>query len=423
MKKFVLSFLIVIFSIEIFAIEFLDSLPCYCINLAKFVGNDETELLAEEIKALEDKNVYYSERKGCWAEFLVPVKPANEPFRPHEKPLPMFVANKLAVWGYRHVYDAAQSYMARAKCYTIAMGKELFSAMRNDTALARPFFNYIYERYYGNQNKTIREHVLVDMGFTYPEIDLMEEIGYAHYKVVEDEMEHPTLSREELIKEGFEAEKALETKEIKMEDLEKNPYYTGKLEFESWSDMDNWKQHLSTCTTATSSPCRAKLLVHVDKKGVASLECQEDNNNFVKCFCDYLSQNGVLKYKPAYLLFPSVRAKVRVPCTTYINIIEQRDFDRIAVVKVVFKNKKWELAPDTQLPSDWKKDDTLDAIRTQLGVGKTKKTKLTLNVQLIKRQMLIGHFGKCPIASLYQIVSSNDKKLQFEKYEPSHIMW
>lgn len=427
MKKLALLLFVSFISLEVFAEESLDSLPCYCVKLSDYVGgNGETELLEEDIMTLERKNVYYSNRKGCWAEFLVPVKPINQPKRPHEKPLPMYVAQKLGIWGYNHMgyNSAARSYAARtAHCYTTRMGKELYTKMQNDTALARPFFNYIYEYYYGSRNEQIRVNSLVDMGFTYQEIDQMEEIGYAHYKVLEYEKKHPSLSREDLIKEGFAAERALETQEIKKEDIEKNPYYTEKLRFDSVSGIEKLKQYFSMCTVASISPCKSKILVHVDKKGVANLDCNEEVDALTLHFCDYVSKNCELKYKPAFLVFPSINTKVRVPCTTDINITERRDFDRIAVVQVVFKNNQWDFVPDTQLSGEWNLDDMINSIRIQLNNGMTKRKKLTLHVQLVRRKMLADHFGECQLGSLYQIVSSNDKKLQFEQYDPSYIRW
>lgn len=428
MKKLFLILAVSFISVEMFPEESMNDLPCYCIKLAKYIGgNDETELLEEDVKELEKKNIYYSERKDCWAEFLVPVKPVKYS-GPQEKSLPLFVAKKLGLWGYSHIgnrNDAiATSYAAReAKCYTTQMGKELFSKMQKDTALARPFFNYIYERYYGSANEQIRVNSLADMGFTYPEIDQMEEIGYAHYKVLDYQREHPYISREDLIKEGFEAEKALESGEIKLEEWEKNPYYKGKLTFDSCAGIEGLMHYLSECAVALQSPCNSKILVHVNRKGLGSFDCDGVDDGLVNYFCDYASKNCGLVFKPAYLFFPNVKAKVRVPCTTYINVTERRDFDRIAVVKVVFKDNKWEFAPDTQLPVDWKMGDLINSIREQLAVGKTKKTKLTLQVQMIKRKVLISYLGEYQLASIYQVVSSNDKNLQFESYSPSNVRW
>ena len=427
MKRISLLYLAAFFSFEVIANESLDSLPCYCVNLVEIMGgNAETELSEEDIKALEEDNIYFSDRKGCLAKFLVPVKPINQPKRPNEKPLPMYVAQKLGLWGYNHMgYNSvATSYAAgAAHCYTTRMGRELYAKMQNDTALARPFFNYIYEYYYGSRNAQIRVNSLADMGFTYAEIDQMEEIGYVHYKVLEYERKHPSLSRKDLIKEGFEAERALETQEIKIEELDQNPYYTEKLGFDSLSGIEHLRQYFSECTVASISPCKSKILVHVDKKGRASMDCNEVDDALAKHLCDYISKNCELKYKPAYLVFPSIEAKVRVPCTSYINIIERRDFDRIAVVQVVFKNNQWDFVPDTQLSGEWNLDDMINSIRMQLSNDKTKKKKLTLHVQLIRRKMLVDHLGECQLGSLYQIVSSNDKKLQFEQYNPSYIRW
>ena len=428
MKKLFFILVFAIISVQIFAEESLNDLPCYCIKLSKYIGgNDETELLEEDVKELEKKNIYYSERKNCWAEFLVPVKPVKYD-GPQEKPLPLFVAKKLGLWGYAHMGNrndaVATSYAAReAKCYTTQMGRELYSRMQSDTALARPFFNYIYERYYGSSNKQIRVNSLADMGFTYSEIDKMEEIGYAHYKVLEYKKKHPSLSREDLIKEGFEAEKALETGEVRLEDLEKNRYYTGKLEFDSCFGIENFKQYMGTCAIASQSSCNSKIVVHVSKKGEGSLDCGETDGTLEKAICKYISDYCNLSFKPAYLWFPSVKAKVRVPCSTYLSVTERRDFDRIAIVKVVFKNNRWEFTSDTQLPDDWKMDDMIESIREQLGTDKTKKTKLELRVQMIKRKVLVGYLGEFQLASLYQIVSSNDKKLQVEQYTPSYVRW
>lgn len=426
MKKYILFILVVLVSNGIFAIEPLDSLPCYCVDLVELMGgNDETELSEEDVKAFEEDNIYFSERKGCLAKFLVPVKPKKQVV-PKEKPLPLFVAQKLGRWGYMNAgrNSFAQSYMAEAKCYTVGMGRELYAQMQNDTALARPFFNFIYEYYYGRRNEQIRVYSLHnDMGFTYPEIDQMEEIGYAHYKVLEYQREHPYISREDLIKEGFEAEKALESGEIKLEEWEKNPYYKGKLTFDSCAGIEGLMHYLSECAVALQSPCHSKILVHVNRKGLGSFDCDEVDDGLVNYFCDYASKNCGLVFKPAYLFFPNIKAKVRVPCTTYIYVTERRDFDRIAIVKVVFKDNKWEFAPDTQLPVDWKMGDLINSIREQLAVGKTKKTKLTLQVQMIKRKVLISYLGEYQLASIYQVVSSNDKNLQFESYSPSNVRW
>lgn len=428
MKKLFLILVIAFISAETFSEESLNDLPCYCIKLANYIeGYNETELLEEDIKILEKKNIYFSERKNCWAEFLVPVKPVKYN-GPKEKPLPLFVAKKLGLWGCNHMGDRydmiATNYAAKkAKCYTTQMGRELYAKMQNDTALARPFFNFIYEYYYGKRNEQIRVNSLADMGFTYPEIDQMEAIGYAHYKVLEYQQEHPYMSREDLIKEGFEAEKALEMGEIKIEDIEKNPYYKGKLEFDSSSGIENLKCYMSTCVIAHQSPCISKILVHVNKKGVGSVDCAGIDNDLAQYFCDYTSKNCSLVFKPAYLFFPNVKAKVRFPCSTYLNITEKREYDRIAIVKVVLKNNMWEFAPDTQLPNDWKMDDLINSIREQLGIGKTKKNKLELHVQMIKRKVLVDYIGECPLASLYQIVSADDKHLQFESYAPSNVRW
>ena len=213
MKKFLFIFVTAFMSVEIFANESLDSLPCYCVDLVELMGgNNETELSEEDVKALEKDNIYFSERKDCLAKFLVPVKPKKNSSGPKEKSLPLFVAQKLGRWGYMNAgrNSFAQTYMAMAKCYTVGMGRELYKAMQNDTALARPFFNALYERYYGRRNEEIRVNSLHDMGFTYPEIDQMEEIGYAHYRVLEYAQKNPSLPREELIREGCEREKAMD---------------------------------------------------------------------------------------------------------------------------------------------------------------------------------------------------------------------
>lgn len=195
------------------------------------------------------------------------------------------------------------------------------------------------------------------------------------------------------------------------------------MEFDTLSGIEHLKQYFNTCTVASISPSRSKILFHVDKKGRASLDCNEVDDTLTMRLCDYVSKNCELKYKPAYLVFPSIEAKVRVPCTSYINIIERRYLDRIAVVQVVFKNNQWDFVPDTQLSGEWNLDDMINSIRIQLSNGKTKKKKLTLHVQMIRRTMFVDHLGECQLGSLYHIVSSNDKKLQFEQYDPSYIRW
>ena len=56
MKKLSVLLLAATISYDTFAVESLDSLPCYCVNLVEIMGgNDETELSEEDIEALEEE--------------------------------------------------------------------------------------------------------------------------------------------------------------------------------------------------------------------------------------------------------------------------------------------------------------------------------------------------------------------------------
>ena len=80
MKKLSVLLFAATISYDTFAVESLDSLPCYCVDLVELMGgNNETELSEEDVKALEKDNIYFSERKDCLAKFLVPVKPKKIP--------------------------------------------------------------------------------------------------------------------------------------------------------------------------------------------------------------------------------------------------------------------------------------------------------------------------------------------------------
>ena len=446
MKKYILFILVVLVSNGIFAIEPLDSLPCYCVDLVELMGgNDETELSEEDVKAFEEDNIYFSERKGCLAKFLVPVKPKKQVV-PKEKPLPLFVAQKLGRWGYMNAgrNSFAQSYMAEAKCYTVGMGKELYTAMQSDTALARPMFNAIYEYYYGNRNEQIRVISLHDdMGFTYPEIDQMEEIGYAHYRVLEYARKNPSIPREELIKEGFEAEKAFDGHEYSDEELkdylkdqdaanrvsdmyasekekESYPYYRGKLKLKSWSIKKEWEKEFRSCQVADLQSCYSSIVVHIDKKGKGRLECTEDAPALVRYFYSYASQHESPSFMPVKLQFAKIKESVDVNFKGKINIVERRIFDGTGEVKIAYKDGQWELVKS---PENWDKIPLLNYVRSMQLENKTKKSKLTLTGQIIRRYINVEYLGACELAPIYQFVSSNDKNLQFDTYEESRVRW
>ena len=447
MKKLSVLLLAATISYDTFAVESLDSLPCYCVNLVEIMGgNDETELSEEDIEALEEDNIFFSERKDCLAKFLVPVKPKKNSSGPKEKSLPLFVAQKLGRWGYMNAgrNSFAQTYMAMAKCYTVGMGRELYKAMQNDTALARPFFNALYERYYGRRNEEIRVNSLHDMGFTYPEIDQMEEIGYAHYRVLEYAQKNPSLPREELIREGFEAEKAIDGYEYPEEELEKyyldnrdaaarhrdmvasekeindDPYYRGRLKLKRWKIEDEWSEEFRSCQVADIKPCNFPIIVHIDKNGKGRLECAEDAPALAKYFCDYASKNGSPYFHPVRLEFRKIKESTNVNVKSAINVIEQRIFEETAEVKIAYKGGQWELVKS---PDNWDKIPLLNYIRSLQLENKTKKSKLTLTVQIIKRKMGVGYLGSCKLAPIYLITSSSDKNLQFVVYENSRVRW
>jgi hypothetical protein len=408
-------------------------------------GNDETELSEEDVKALEEDNIYFSERKGCLAKFLVPVKPKKQVV-PKEKPLPLFVAQKLGRWGYMYAgrNSFAQSYMAKAKCYTVGMGRELYAQMQNDTALARPFFNFIYEYYYGRRNERIRYHALEELGFTVPEIDQMEEIGYAHYRVLEYAQNNPSLPREELIREGFEAEKAIDGYEYPEEELKKyyldnrdaaaryrdmvasekeindDPYYRGILKLKTWKIEDEWSEEFCSCQVADIKPCNFPIIVHIDKNGKGRLECTEDAPALAKYFCDYASNNGSPYFHPVILEFRKIKESTNVNVKSAINVIEQRIFEETAEVKIAYKGGQWELVKS---PDNWDKIPLLNYVRSMQLENKTKKSKLTLTGQIIRRYINVGYLGACELAPIYQFVSSNDKNLQFDTYEESRVRW
>lgn len=445
MKRILLFVGVAFFSMEIIAYNPLDSLPCYCVDLVELMGgNDETELSEEDVKALERDNIYFSDRKDCLAKFLVSVKPQKKS-GPKEKPLPLFVAQKLGLWGYMNVgrNSFAQSYLAVAKLSTVGQGKELYKAMQSDTALARPMFNALYERYYGNRNEQIRVNSLHDMGFTYPEIDQMEEIGYAHYRVLEYARKNPSIPREELIKEGFEAEKAFDGHEYSEEELkdylkeqdaanrmsdmfasekekESYPYYRGKLKLKSWSIKKEWEKEFRSCQVADLQPCYSSIVVHIDKKGIGRLECTEDAPALVKYFYSYASQHESPSFVPVKLQFAKIKESVDVNFKGKINIVERRIFDGTGEVKIAYKDGQWELVKS---PDNWDKIPLLNYIRSMQLENKTKKSKLTLTGQIIRRYINVGHLGACELAPIYQFVSSNDKNLQFDTYEESRVRW
>lgn len=446
MKKILLFFVAALFSLESIANNLLDSLPCYCVDLVELMGgNDETELTEDDVKALEKDNIYFSERKNCLAKFLVPVKQGKKASGPKEKPLPLFVARKLGIWGYNNVgrETIAKSYLMKTKCYTIQMGRELYAQMQNDTALARPFFNFIYERYYGNRNEEARYFALRELGFTIPEIDQMEEIGYTHYRVLEYAQKNPSVSREELIKEGFEAEKAFDGHEYSDEELkdylkdqdaanrvsdmyasekekESYPYYRGKLKLKSWSIKKEWEKEFRSCQVADLQPCYSSLVVHIDKKGKGRLECTEDAPALVKYFFSYASQHESPSFAPVKLQFAKIKESVDVNFKGKINIVERRIFDGTGEVKIAYKDGQWELVKS---PENWDKIPLLNYVRSLQLENKTKKSKLTLTGQIIRRYIGVGYLGDCELAPIYQFVSSNDKNLQFDMYEESRVMW
>ena len=446
MKKFLFIFVTAFISVEIFANESLDSLPCYCVDLVELMGgNNETELSEEDVKALEKDNIYFSERKDCLAQFLVPVKQGKKA-GPKEKPLPFFVARKLGIWGYNNVgrETMAKSYLMKTKCYTVQMGRELYAQMQNDTALARPFFNFIYERYYGKRNEEARYFALEELGFTVPEIDQMEEIGYAHYRVLEYAQKNPSLPREELIREGFEAEKAIDGYEYPEEELKKyyldnrdadaryrdmvasekeindDPYYRGTLKLKTWKIKDEWSEEFRSCQVADIKPCNFPIIVHIDKNGKGRLECTEDAPALAKYFCDYASKNGSPYFHPVRLEFRKIKVSTNVNVKSAINVTEQRIFEETAEVKIAYKGGQWELVKS---PDNWDKIPLQNYIRSLQLENKTKKSKLTLTVQIIKRKMGVECLGSCKLAPIYLITSSSDKNLQFVVYENSRVMW
>ena len=445
MKKIFLFIVTAFFSLEIIASIPLDSLPCYCVDLVEIMGgNDETELSEEDVKALERDNIYFSDRKDCLAKFLVPVNPQKKS-GPKEKPLPLFVAQKLGRWGYMNAgrNSFAQTYLAKANIISVSAGKELYKAMQSDTALARPMFNALYECYYGSRNEPIRVNSLHDMGFTYPEIDQMEEIGYAHYRVLEYARKNPSISREELIKEGFEAEKAFDGHEYSDEELkdylkeqdaanrvndmyasekekESYPYYRGKLKLKSWGIKNEWEKEFRSCQVADLQPCHSSIVVHIDKKGKGRLECTEDAPALVQYFYSYASQHESPSFVPVKLQFAKIKESVDVNFKGKINIVERRIFETTAEVKIAFKGGQWELVKS---PDNWDKIPLLNYVRSLNLQDRTKKTKLTLSMQIIHRFINVGYLGTCELAPIYQIVSTNDKNLQFDTYENSKVRW
>ena len=323
------------------------------------------------------------------------------------------------------------------------MVRELYAQMQNDTALARPFFNFIYERYYGKRNEEARYFALVELGFTVPEIDQMEEIGYAHYRVLEYARKNPSIPREELIKEGFEAEKAFDGHEYSDEELkdylkdqdaanrvsdmyasekekESYPYYRGKLKLKSWSIKKEWEKEFRSCQVADLQPCYSSLVVHIDKKGKGRLECTEDAPALVKYFFSYASQHESPSFAPVKLQFAKIKESVDVNFKGKINIVERRIFDGTGEVKIAYKDGQWELVKS---PENWDKIPLLNYVRSLQLENKTRKSKLTLTGQIIRRYIGVGYLGDCELAPIYQFVSSNDKNLQFDMYEESRVMW
>jgi hypothetical protein len=316
--------------------------------------------------------------------------------------------------------------------------------MQNDTALARPFFNFIYEYYYGRRNERIRYHALEELGFTVPEIDQMEEIGYAHYRVLEYAQNNPSLPREELIREGFEAEKAIDGYEYPEEELKKyyldnrdaaaryrdmvasekeindDPYYRGILKLKTWKIKDEWSEEFRSCQVADIKPCYFPIIVHIDKNGTGRLECTEDAPALAKYFCDYASNNGSPYFHPVRLEFRKIKESTNVNVKSAINVKELRIFEETAEVKIAYKGGQWELVKS---PDNWDKIPLLNYVRSMQLENKTKKSKLTLTGQIIRRYINVGYLGACELAPIYQFVSSNDKNLQFDTYEESRVRW
>ena len=444
MKKFLFIFVTAFISVEIFANESLDSLPCYCVDLVELMGgNNETELSEEDVKALEKDNIYFSERKDCLAKFLVPVKQGKKAAGPKEKPLPLFVGQKIGTWGYYSSRDSRAMGIASvaANCTTVQMARELYAAMQYNPELARPIINYIYESYY---NEESRYFALKHIGFTVSEIDQMEEIGYAHYRVLKYANENPPLTREELIKEGFEAERAFDGYEYSEEELKKyyldnrdaaarnrdmvasekeindDPYYRGRLKLKTWKIKDEWSEEFRSCQVADIKPCNFPIIVHIDKNGKGRLECTEDAPALAKYFCDYASKNGSPYFHPVRLEFRKIKESTNVNVKSAINVIEQRIFEETAEVKIAYKGGQWELVKS---PDNWDKIPLQNYIRSLQLENKTKKSKLTLTVQIIKRKMGVGYLGSCKLAPIYLITSSSDKNLQFVVYENSRVRW
>lgn len=89
-------------------------------------------------------------------------------------------------------------------------------------------------------------------------------------------------------------------------------------------------------------------------------------------------------------------------------------------MKIAYKDGQWELVKS---PENWDKIPLLNYVRSMQLENKTKKSKLTLTGQIIRRYINVGYLGACELAPIYQFVSSNDKNLQFDTYEESRVRW
>ena len=118
--------------------------------------------------------------------------------------------------------------------------------------------------------------------------------------------------------------------------------------------------------------------------------------------------------------FRKIKESTNVNVKSAINVIEQRIFEETAEVKIAYKGGQWELVKS---PDNWDKIPLLNYIRSLQLENKTKKSKLTLTVQIIKRKMGVGYLGSCKLAPIYLITSSSDKNLQFVVYENSRVRW
>lgn len=250
-------------------------------------------------------------------------------------------------------------------------------------------------------------------------------------------------TREELIKEGFEAEKAFEGYEYPEQELkdyylnnqdaatrmrdmvasEKEindaPYYRGRLKLKTWKIKDEWTEEFRSCQVADIKPCNFPITVHIDKNGKGRLECTEDAPALAKYFCKYASKKGSPCFYPVKLEFRKIKESTNVNVKGTINVREQRIFEETAEVKIAHKDGQWKLVKS---PDNWDKIPLQNYIRSLQLENKTKKSKLTLNVQIIKRYMEVGYLGTCQLAPIYQITSANDKKLQFETYDESDML-